>query len=674
MNIDCIRVQNFRCIHDSGDLPLTADLTILIGENESGKSSLLDALTCFNQGQEFQDVDISTMSPTRGSILNGEISKDTVDIVTIAVKLSTNEREQLKIPASVLPGDILRITKRLDNSYLIKGAHDTTLSELYASFKNQRLLAAIRAIRRQIGSVYQGAIVRKRPMDQFVFIRRSESAPESADLILFPNTAGSLWEELSQGDIVQVTQQAPDPYDRNIRAMNVGKHIDLEGELNAVESSASLEGQEYTSAVEDLSTKICSIPPNHPLRSIFGNDFQDLLLEHIGTSTEQIPWDDVQILGELPRIEKGFAVSVSDKIALKPTDETIPMGEYDGGLLALIDEVGLSPSEAVMAEHTERIRIFDEKSHVLSKIFSESWGKDVQAELVPFNQDKELGLAIASQGSLDPPSRRSQGFNSYLGLTARLLELRKHSKGRVVLILDDPAMHLHPTAQERLSRILGEQPFQVLAATHFPFMISSDRLDRVRLLCRTESGAYYEQDWKQAGEGLLLIRGALSRWTLGKVPLLVEGQSDRTVLKSMSELLMGLGEDSMASILEPLPSGGSAMPETARALRAMDVQFIALVDGDQQGDDIKKKLITELDQPESAVVSLRDVVSSVRNPEIEHLFSDETRNSDTWSQGGMSATLDLLKTSSMELDDEAKGNIGFLFAALNESLDAVMAS
>ena len=350
------------------------------------------------------------------------------------------------------------------------------------------------------------------------------------------------------------------------------------------------------------------------------------------------------------------------------------MGEYDGGLLALIDEVGLSPSEAVMAEHTERIRIFDEKSHVLSKIFSESWGKDVQAELVPFNQDKELGLAIASQGSLDPPSRRSQGFNSYLGLTARLLELRKHSEDRVVLILDDPAMHLHPTAQERLSRILGEQPFQVLAATHFPFMISSDRLDRVRLLCRTESGAYYEQDWKQAGEGLLPIRGALSRWTLGKVPLLVEGQSDRTVLKNMSELLMGLGEDSMASILEPLPSGGSAMPETARALRAMDVQFIALVDGDKQGNDIKKKLITELDQPESAVVSLRDVVSSVPNPTIENLFSDETRNSDTWSQGGMEATLDLLKTSPMELDDETKENIGFLFAALKESLDAVMAS
>ena len=473
---------------------------------------------------------------------------------------------------------------------------------------------------------------------------------------------------------MQVTQQAPDPYGRNIRAMNVGKHIDLEAELNAVESAASFEGQEFTSAVEGLSTKICSIPPNHPLRSIFGDDFQDLLLEHIETSTEQIPWDDGQVLDELPRFEKGLAVSVSDKIALKKTDETISMGEYSSGLQALIDEVGLSPSEAVMAEHTERIRIFDEKSHFLSRIFSESWVKDVQAELVPFNQDKELGLAIASQGSLDPPSRRSQGFNSYLGLTARLFELRRQSKDRLVLILDDPAMHLHPNAQERLSRVLGEQPFQVLAATHFPFMISSDRLDRVRLLCRTESGAYYEQDWRQGGEGLLPIRGALSKWTLGKVPLLVEGQSDRTILKGMSELLMGLGEDSMASILEPLPSGGSAMPETAKALRAMDVKFIALVDGDQQGDDIKKKLINEVDQPESTVISLRDVVGSVPNPQIEHLFSDETRNSDTWKQRGMPATLDVLKNWQMELDDETKGNIGFLFASLNEGLNAAMTS
>lgn len=673
MRIDSVRVQNFRCIRDSGDLPLAADLTILIGENESGKSSMLDALTFFNRGHEFQDVDISTKSPTRGSILSGEIGKDTVDIVTIAVRLFTSEREQLNIPASVLPGDVLRITKRLDNSYLIKGANDTALSELYASLNNQRLLAAIRGMRRQIGSVYQGYIVRKRPMDQFVFIRRSENDPESADLILFPNAAGSLWEELSQGDFVQVTQQAPDPYGRNTRAMNVGKQIDLEAELNAVESAASQEGEDFTSAVEALSTKISSIPSNHPLRSIFGNDFQDLLEEHIETNTEQVPWDDDQILDELPRFEKGSAVSVNDKIALRTRDEGEQTGEHDGGLLALIEEVGLSPSAAVTAEHTERIRIFDEKSQVLSKIFSDSWVKDVQAELVPFNQDKELGLAIASQGSLDPPSRRSQGFNSYLGLTARLLELRRHMKDRLVLILDDPAMHLHPTAQERLSRTLDEQPFQVLAATHFPFMITSDRLDKIRLLCRTESGAYFERDWTKAGEGLLPIRGALSKWTLGKVPLLVEGKSDRAVLKDMSGLLTALGEKSMASILEPLPSGGSAMPETAKALRAMDVKFIALVDGDQQGEDIRKKLINEVGQPGSTVVSIRDVVGGVPEPKIEHLFSTETRDLPAWINGGLSAVLELLKNKQMKLDEESMENIGFLFSSLNESLNEIVA-
>ena len=130
MIIESVRVQNFRCIRDSGEISLTPDLTILIGENESGKTSLLDALVCFNEGQSFQDADLSTMSPTRGSVLSGDIDKDTVDVVTITVRLSSNERDQLNIPANVLPGDTLRITKRFDNSYVINGANGTPLSQI----------------------------------------------------------------------------------------------------------------------------------------------------------------------------------------------------------------------------------------------------------------------------------------------------------------------------------------------------------------------------------------------------------------------------------------------------------------------------------------------------------------------------------------------------------------
>ncbi len=666
MQVDNIRVQNFRCIRDSGEVPLTPELTILIGENQSGKTALLDALLCFNLGEAFSTQDLSTMSPIRESVLSEEIGRDTIDMVTVAVNISREERELFSIPASVLTSGILRITKRLDNSYVIKGANGTPLSELYASIKSNRLLAEIRGIRRQLQSVYQGYIVRKYPMDQFVFLRRSESDPASADLILFRSDAGDLWDDLQQGDIVQVTHRAPDPYGRNARAMNAGKYVTFEEELSAVESAAPPEGPEFAEALTVLLDRIGEMPSNHPLRSIYSDEFQTLLEDEIASTADPVPWDEDDILKELPVFQRGIISPVDDKLTLSP-EEPEDEDKGRGGLQALVDEVGLVPAEAVTAEHTERVRIFDEKSKRLSDFFTGSWVKDVQAELVPFNQDRELGLAISSQGSLDPPSRRSYGFNSYLGLMARLLELGKRSQGNLVLLLDDPAMHLHPIAQEKLADVLGQQRFQVLIATHFPFIIKPDRLDRVRLLCRTEGGAYLEEDWSLAGEGLLPVRGALSRWALGHIPVLVEGKSDREVLVGMSELLRKQDKDSMSNIIEPLPGGGSAMADTAKALQAMNIKFIALVDGDQQGEDTKRKLMREVGLPEASIVSLTDVVDSRTDPKIEDVFSDDIKATNVWANEGLGGVLRDLRTGKSQLDKQTEDCLLWLFQMLNSA-------
>ena len=669
MQIESIRVQNFRCVHDSGNVLLTSDLTILIGENESGKTSVLDALSCFNIGKEFSNSDLSTMSPERESVLSGVIEKGTVDVVSVTVKLLENERQQFNIPMSVLPGDLLRITKRFDNSYIIKGPNGTPLADLYTNIKNNGLLNAIAGIRRQLGSVYQGSIIRKFPTDQFVFLQRSETEPDSANLILFPSDAGEVWDDLRQGDVVQVTQQASDPFGRNVRAMNVGKVVDFEDELSQVEAAASLDADDLNASVRHLLKRIEQIPANHPLRSIFNDDLKVLLKEQIQANSDQMPWNDDDILNDLPIFERSVSSAIHDTLSLGSPDQHVSSGERFGGLQALISKVGLEPTEAVVAEPTERVRIFDEKSKQLSKIFTDAWIRDVDAEFVPFNQDKELGLAISCQGSLDPPSRRSQGFNSYLGLIASLLELERRTDGKLVLLLDDPGMHLHPIAQEKLADVLGQQQFQVITATHFPFMISPDRLDRVRLISRTETGAYLEEDWDQAGDGLLPVRGSLSRWTLGRIPVLVEGPSDRTVLLEMSALLKKSGKDSMLPIIEPLPSGGSTMPQAAKALRAMNVKFIAVVDGDRQGDDIKRRLMRDVNQPEAGIISLRDVVSGTCSPAIENLFSQALRDSKIWASQKLIGLLKSLTDGQISLDIESEDHLNLLFNMINEALE-----
>ena len=415
--------------------------------------------------------------------------------------------------------------------------------------------------------------------------------------------------------------------------------------------------------------RIQGMPFSHPLTSVFSEEFRALLKDQIDSTTDRIPWNDGQVLEELPTFVRVIVSSIDDKLSLMSPDQPQPAEETGGGLEALINKVGLVPSEAVTAEHTERVRIFDEKSRLLSEIFTESWVRDVQAEFVPFNQDKDLGLAITCQGSLDPPSRRSQGFKSYLGLTAKLLELGGSSDSDLLLLLDDPAMHLHPTAQEKLATLLGQQSFQVLAATHFPFMITPDRLDRVRLLCRTDTGAYLEEDWQQAGDGLLPVKGALSKWTLGRIAVVVEGIDDSDVLIQMSELLNRRGQDHLYDFAVPLPGGGSMVPHAAKALRAMDLRFIALVDGDQAGEDIKQKLISEIGMSDTSVVSLRDVVQNTNQPTIESLFSTGIRDSAVWINQELPGTLRSLRFGRLELDDESASNLKRLFQMLNDALD-----
>ena len=121
--------------------------------------------------------------------------------------------------------------------------------------------------------------------------------------------------------------------------------------------------------------------------------------DEIASTADPVPWDDDEVLRKLPVFQRGIISPVDDKLTLTP-EESEADDKDSGGLQALVDKVGLVPAEAVTAEHTERVRIFDEKSRRLSEFFTESWVKDVQAELVPFNQDRELGLAILLSGFL----------------------------------------------------------------------------------------------------------------------------------------------------------------------------------------------------------------------------------------------------------------------------------
>lgn len=55
MKINKIRIKNFRSIKDSGDILFSDNLFVLAGQNESGKSSILDALNSFEKKESDRD-------------------------------------------------------------------------------------------------------------------------------------------------------------------------------------------------------------------------------------------------------------------------------------------------------------------------------------------------------------------------------------------------------------------------------------------------------------------------------------------------------------------------------------------------------------------------------------------------------------------------------------------
>jgi len=51
------RVQAFRCIHDSGDI-VVGDLAAFVGRNESGKTTILQALTMLDKDEVISELDL----------------------------------------------------------------------------------------------------------------------------------------------------------------------------------------------------------------------------------------------------------------------------------------------------------------------------------------------------------------------------------------------------------------------------------------------------------------------------------------------------------------------------------------------------------------------------------------------------------------------------------------
>lgn len=94
MRLRKFRVRAYRCIHDSGEITV-GDLAAFVGRNESGKTTILQALTLLNKDERVSELDLcDEMS---------EELKEEIHLAEGEFELSSNETSIIKEKFPNLP-------------------------------------------------------------------------------------------------------------------------------------------------------------------------------------------------------------------------------------------------------------------------------------------------------------------------------------------------------------------------------------------------------------------------------------------------------------------------------------------------------------------------------------------------------------------------------------------
>ena len=240
-----------------------------------------------------------------------------------------------------------------------------------------------------------------------------------------------------------------------------------------------------------------------------------------------------------------------------------------------------------------------------------------------------------------PFSERSAGFIWFFSFLVKFAQIKK-SKGDVIILLDEPGLTLHGTAQKDLLRYFQEElepHHQIIYTTHSPFMVPADDLASVRTV---EDVVREDQRRRQISDGTKIradvlttdpqtnfpIFGAMGfEVTQGLIiapdTLLVEGPSDILYLQAVSRKLAALGRTHLDPKWAICPSGGidKVLP-FVRLFHGNDLNTVVLTDFDR-GQRRKLDELYKSELLEQERIILANEITGQAEADIEDFFTHE---------------------------------------------------
>jgi len=485
------RVQAFRCIHDSGDI-VVGDLAAFVGRNESGKTTILQALTMLDKDEVISELDLCDEMT--------EHLKSEIRIVEGDFELNQDETEIVKEKFPGLQLKKLTIFRTNKNPEIQYDFGDIKIDQ-----KEDENLEYWQNITKQLSNFVESIpnyISKKLDTDFFTGNTPKDKKIIQAELDEFDNTLQAIATEEQQ-----VISEWEETYTNIIK--NVEKIL-----IDNTESDA---------------LKNFIIDSLHP-RFVYFSDYK-------------------KILGNI-NLSEYIKESENESSAGIEYIEGFDRAETVRNLLYLA-ELDIEKLEGFKSSPSKLIKFLNTASKNLTQRLNPSWkGESINVELRlnPGNilsvvlSDVHKDGTITNTGLLN---RRAEGFKwAFSFIVNFAAETQRSELKEAILLLDEPARNLHPTQQAGISDLLKNLAGsnQVLYATHSPFMIFDYtpgnllvvELDRKKHLSRI----FYDY-WKADDATLTPILYGLSKGLVGSITDREVGYNSRPliIVESMSDTM-----------------------------------------------------------------------------------------------------------------------------------------
>jgi len=232
-----------------------------------------------------------------------------------------------------------------------------------------------------------------------------------------------------------------------------------------------------------------------------------------------------------------------------------------------------------------------------------------------------------------PLKNRSKGFNWFFSFLVWFKKIQEDKDSNYVLLLDEPGLNLHASAQADLLRFIEDltQEYQIIYTTHSPFMVEPENLHKVRTVVETETGSVISDSVQERDPKTLFpLQAALGydiaqNLFVSKNNLLIEGVSDLIYLQVMSGILQEAGRSSLDEKISLVPVGGMEKVSTfVSLLRGSQLNIACLLDSsiDSSSKSKLENVIREKLIERKKIVYFDEFVTA-SEADIEDIFSKE---------------------------------------------------